>query len=232
VTMTVDIPTATFVVVSNTCDVWRDYRQDDDRFLILAPLQYASSDDTYKLARDGVSSTLFFNFPDLEGRRVWLDIRTLVTITKPALFQRDVGLAASPLSAPQLATLQRWLAARFGRAGWPDAFDRQVIRPVRKALTAMLTKDETVLQIQAALIFIGVAHTEGTGRVSLLLLADMARVKVNEDLLESARRKVEGNIRKRIIEAGSAYSVDVTAGDASKVFAAHLLAHRQLFLDG
>ncbi len=232
VAMTVDIPTGTFVIVSNTCDVWRDYTHDDDRFVILAPLQYISNDDTYKLARDGVGSTLFFNFPDLDGRKVWLDNRTLVTITKPALLQQEVGLVASPLSAPQLTALQRWLAARFGRAGWPDEFDRHVIRPIRKGLTAMLTRDETILQIQPALIFIGVAHTEGTGRVSLLLLADMGRVKANEGMLDAAGRKVQRDIRKRISEAGGAYTVDVTARDATQVSAAHLLGHRQLLLDG
>jgi hypothetical protein len=38
----------------------------------------------------------------------------------------------------------------------------------------------------------------GTGRVSLLLLADMGRVKANEGMLDAAGRKVQRDIRRRI----------------------------------
>lgn len=117
-----DSPTAIVVVVSHTCDVVQSPATEPD-LEVLYGRPITTSDGNCTHAKNPRKLHLPFNIPGGE-LMVELQAPEKFVLPKKALvdFVPDPDIA---LLSERLSTLQRWLAARYRRTAFPDAFDRR-----------------------------------------------------------------------------------------------------------
>jgi hypothetical protein len=142
----VDAESGWYVLLSQDCDIVSDAA--DEPTVAVAPLVLVSDDEWADLHHNGYSARKAaypsgdFDLP--EGTKLAIDLAWTTSILKGSLYTPDVR-AARPLTGPQQRELGEWLAARSGRAPFPDDVVRLVLDPcyhVRKRLLASAMKAE------------------------------------------------------------------------------------------
>lgn len=118
-----DSPSAIFVVVSHDCDIVQP-PDTEPCVELVAGLPIATHDGNYTHAKNPRKLHLPFVVPSGESV-VELLATEKILVSKEALaaFQPDRDYS---LPWERLSTLQQWLAARYRRAAFPDAFDARL----------------------------------------------------------------------------------------------------------
>jgi hypothetical protein len=216
---------ALVVIVSQDCDLVRPV--DREPYIQLAALTRVEQGLHDEIVRFG--SARFFPYPAVDGESVLVvDARVIATIEKPALLSDQIKRFGCPLTEPQRSQLRGWLGSRFARVAFPDEIAEVVVLSIQRAVEK-LADDANFKRALTSVYFAGLRYTEGIGQCSLLLLFDTAaceRLSVDEQLLESLRKKLQGRVANGVKDSG--YSVTVTLAPADEVSAADMLGHHQL----
>ncbi len=237
--VTVETDTGWYVVLSQDCDIVRS--PDLEPVLVVSPVQLVPASRWAGL-RGGPYSPRLFPFPDDKGISdntedlPVVDIRYLTCVDKTALDHHDVA-TSRPLTGPQRARFQRWVARRFARAANDDMVERDVLskagRRVRNLAQSFTTaqKATPAMRLVAAaeewylagtdqLIELRPVITEGSARVAQLW--DDTAGTLRADLIEQGADQLQTDLRKRL-PRGAGFVVRVVPSTLDAVPASEYL---------
>lgn len=232
--------TGWYVLLSQDCDVVRDSA--DEPTVWVAPLGLVDQAEWNDLARNGYSSRRFAypgqkfeGVPD--GKGLAVDLAWTTSVLKGSLRAVSVR-TVRPLTGPNKRWFAEWLAARVGRAPFPDDVVTAVLDPcydVRRRLSASFDRaaakgGTAPLEARAvAAVERWFAHRDGrlvtilgqlTGRRLVAAgFIDPGTGAVLADDLARGMSKLESEVVRRMNKVGptSGYQVRVTLADLARV---------------
>lgn len=222
-------------MLSQDCDIVRSPA--DEPVLVVSPIQLVA-EARWAALRGGTYSPRLFPYPDDEGisqhaqGRPVADIRYVTGVDKTALDHRGVQ-TLRPLTGPQRARFQRWVARRFARAADGDLVERDVPaqagRRIRSLAGSVLTAQHLTpaMRLVAAveewylagtdqLIELRPVISEGSARAAGLW--DDHAGALRADLIEEGAERLQADLRKRL-PAGGGFVVRVVPSTLDGVLA-------------
>lgn len=237
--------TGWYVLLTQDCDIVREPAHEPT--VLLAPLVLVDHGDWHDLSRNGYSSRRyaypggkFSGVPD--GKALAVDLAWTTSVLKGSLRAASVNTVRA-LTGPNKRAFSEWLAARTGRAPFPDDVVTAVLDPcydVRKRLSARYDKaaasggtaSAELRAVAAAERWF--AHHEGRlvtilGQVSGRSLAAAGFVDQDgvllSDELGRAAAKLEAEVIRKMnrVDAHSGYSIKIVLADLAKLRADQFL---------
>jgi hypothetical protein len=230
-TMETRLPSGLCAIVSQDCDLRRT--PDLEPYVIVAPLTEVG-EQRWREAADRMS-TRFFAYPVIEvheeHEHLVVDMRVLSSLEKTALLSNHIARIPCPLSQPKRGQLLDFLGERFGRKPYPDEIERQVIRPIERALKRVRQND-AFRGAFASVSWIGVQWTPGNSYCGLTILLDPAlreRENVSEQDVAAVKKRL-GKALEHFSRDGD-YRIIANLHDLTEVPATVVLSHDEISLE-
>jgi hypothetical protein len=180
---------AFWAIVTQTCDVVRD--PSHEPFLHIAAVQEAPDEEAWEKGLRGRYSVRQYALPKgTAGLKLPLiDVRVLETVTKQALEQCEIAVIKTALSDAERARLAAWLGRRLGRHAFPDALEREVLRPMRYAVDKQVGGNSPAAAVLRCTERILTHYSGGSPLVEIAFVIDAAAA--NQEQLLTGKSAAE-----------------------------------------
>lgn len=224
------------VVINQDCDLERSI--DVEPYLQVAGLRTLTKEEEEEIGPNRRLSMRYRPFPDPTGgdADMVLDIRVVATVERLVIDDPSIEKFPCPLDEAARSDLREWLAARFGRAWFDTAIDKQLIRPSVTAIEALVRRSTATPapKVLRALRWFGVRYHPPNPMVSLLFLYDpviLTKVGGDASAVVGARKELARDIHARIAAAGGSYRPDIKILNPNETWVSEFLSYTEVVVD-